>query len=201
MAPEVLARAIEPFFTTKGPGKGSGLGLSMVYGFARQSGGAFTLASEPGRGTVATVYLPIPAAFPDPKAEPRHASPARGKETLLVVEDQPDVLEIGAGFLEQLGYGVLRAPDAETALRLLAEHAEIELLFTDLSLAGMDGIALAQAARAMRPGLPVLFSCACLSDAATGRLSPGEIACVLEKPYLREELASRIRQLLATGAC
>ena len=199
MTPEVLARAIEPFFTTKGAGKGSGLGLSMVYGFARQSGGTLTLSSEPGRGTAATVYLPIPADLPSPKVARHDASAAPGRETLLVVEDQADVLGIAAGFLEQLGYSVLKACDSETALRLLGEHAEIELMFTDISLPGMDGIALAKAARAARPALPVLFSTACLSDAATSRLSPGEIAGLLEKPYLREELASRVRKLLSTG--
>jgi PAS domain S-box-containing protein len=193
----VLARAIEPFFTTKEAGKGSGLGLSMVYGFARQSEGTVQLESEPGRGTKVTLYLPLPAEDQDLQASARSTAPPSGSETVLVVEDEPRVLEIAVAFLGQLGYRVLQARDAKAALRLLAEHAETELVFTDVSLPGMDGIALAEQARALLPGIRVLFASAYLSGSALDRLPGEERRGVLAKPYRREELAFRIRTALA----
>jgi PAS domain S-box-containing protein len=197
MPPEVAARAFEPFFTTKAPGKGNGLGLSMVYGFARQSGGTARLYSEPGRGTTARIYLPLPEqAQRTTHAEARQSLPT-GTGTVLVVEDDPAVRAVAVAFLGRLGYRVLEAADAESALRLLRGDAEVDLLFTDLVLPGMDGIALASEARLQRPSLAVLYVTGFASGSLIQRLPPGEAANVLSKPYRREELAAKVHRALA----
>ena len=197
MSPEVLAHAIEPFFTTKEAGKGSGLGLSMVYGFARQSGGTAVIRSTPGKGTTVVLYLPLPAERHDLQNPSRGLVVPSGSETVLVVEDDAPVLEIAAAFLGKLGYRVLKAREGEAALRVLREEPGVELVFTDVSLPGMDGVTLAQAARELRPGLPVLFTSAYLSSSAVERLPAEERIGVLPKPYRREELAFRVRSAIA----
>ena len=197
MSAEVLARAIEPFFTTKDAGKGSGLGLSMVYGFARQSEGTVTLRSEPGMGTRAALYLPLPPDAQNVRPGPRDTALPSGSETVLAVEDDAPVLAVAVAHLRHLGYRVLTAPEGQEALRLLGEHPEIELLFTDLALPGMDGVALAEAARARRPGLPVIYTSGDLSSGSVERLPREERIAILAKPYRREELAYRIRSVLA----
>ncbi|HEY0232254.1 MAG TPA: PAS domain S-box protein [Dokdonella sp.] len=195
MAPEVLARALEPFFTTKGPGKGSGLGLSMVYGFAKQSGGAMTIESQLGYGTRVALQLPqAPAGRADTVLRERPLK-SSGGETVLVVEDEPDVRGIAVAFLRSLGYSSLVASTAEEALGLLRNHARIELLFSDVVLgSGMTGVDLAHAARRLRPGLPVLLASgyehAMLDGDAQDSLE------LLRKPYSRGDFAAAIRRVL-----
>jgi nitrogen-specific signal transduction histidine kinase/CheY-like chemotaxis protein len=200
MPPEVAARAIEPFFTTKATGKGSGLGLSMVYGFTRQSGGTVQLHSELGKGTSVHLYLPLPAdaAAVDP-ARGSGAAPV-GSEAVLVVEDDAPVREIAVGFLSRLGYRVHQAADAESALRILRGEPDIELLFTDLALPGINGVALAQQARALRPDLGVLYTTGYASGSILEALPESEREALLPKPYRREELAFVVRRALAARA-
>ncbi|HEX9182994.1 MAG TPA: PAS domain S-box protein [Burkholderiales bacterium] len=197
MPPEIAARAIEPFFTTKEVGKGSGLGLSMVYGFARQSGGTVQLESEVGKGTTVRLFLPLPAdAAPVDAARGSGAAPV-GSESVLVVEDEAPVREIAVGFLARLGYRVHQAADAESALQILRSRPEIELLFTDLALPGVDGAALARQARALRPDLGVLYTTGYASGSILESLPEPERSAVLPKPYRREELAFVVRKILA----
>ena len=159
MPPDVLARAFEPFFTTKESGKGSGLGLSMVYGFVKQSGGHLVAQSQLGYGTQMDLILPLaPTAVVGPATV--QATPGlRGNETVLVVEDEPEVRGVAVAFLRALGYAVHEAGDAEQALQHLRDDPAIALLFSDVVLGGnTNGIELAQAARALRPALPVLLT-------------------------------------------
>jgi CheY-like chemotaxis protein len=148
MSPEIMAHALEPFFTTKESGKGTGLGLSQVYGFVKQSGGHIKLYSEVGLGTTVKVYLPRSTSEAMPEGVPdRSASilPGNG-ETVLLVEDDAQVREFSASALAHLGYRVLEAPEASTALNILAEHSEIALLLTDVGLPGLNGRQLAEEA-------------------------------------------------------
>jgi len=198
MPPGVLARAFEPFFTTKPKEKGTGLGLSMVYGFMKQSGGHVAIYSELGHGTTVRLYLPLaePAAGPDAPAAAVAAPRARQGETVLLVEDEQGVREFAIVQLEALGYHVLAAEDAQTAVALLAQH-EVDALFTDIVLpGGMHGWDLALVAQQARPGLKVLFASG-YSEALVergGALTPG--AALLTKPYRAAELARRLRETL-----
>jgi CheY-like chemotaxis protein len=159
MPPEIVSRVFEPFFTTKPAGAGSGLGLSMVYGFAKQSGGAVTIASEVGRGTTVIIYLPLTKSTPLADAAPSlPVTPPVVARTILVVEDEAAVRSTVRRQLETLGHTVLVADDAATALPMLHGKDAPDLLLTDVVLGqGMNGIDLADAARAFKPGLPVIF--------------------------------------------
>jgi PAS domain S-box-containing protein len=197
MSPEVVEHAFEPFFTTKGEARGTGLGLSQVYGFVKQSGGHVELDSEPGHGTTVTIYLPRhrgPAA--PPAAEPLPAAASAGGETVLLVEDDPDVREFGAAALAQLGYSVLDAADAAAALTLLDAHPEVSLLFTDLGLPGLDGRQLADEARRRLPHLRVLLTTGYTRDAIThdGALDPD--IQLLPKPFSIDDLARQVQRAL-----
>lgn len=202
MSPEVAAQAFEPFFTTKEIGEGSGLGLSMVHGFAHQSGGRVEIDSEVGRGTTVSVYLPArPAAQAAKKIEiPRRerlVDLPKGSETVLIVEDRDDVREIAIDSLESLGYRVVSAADAASALEILRSQQNIDLLFTDVLLAGKaNGCELADRARAEFPDLRVLFTSgyAGQSGIARGLVDEAEL---LSKPYRRSELAQRLREVLS----
>ncbi|MBR1199685.1 response regulator [Bradyrhizobium sp. AUGA SZCCT0240] len=204
MTPDVLKQVFEPFFTTKAGGRGTGLGLSQVYGFVRQSGGHVKLYSEPGIGTSVKIYLPkvMDAAVPTwtPVAEPQAAADApRAKqgETVLVVEDEADVRSYTVNSLRELGYRVFEAIDARSALEILTRENDICLLFTDLGLpGGMDGRVLAERARANRPSIQVLMTTAYAAGALVheGRLD-AEIE-LLNKPFTYAALATRIRELL-----
>ena len=158
MPPDVLSRVFEPFFTTKTAGTGSGLGLSMVYGFAKQSGGAVTLASEVGRGTTVTIYLPLTKNKPVTEAIPAiPVSPPVISHTILVVEDEAAVRSTVRRQLEMLGHKVLLADAAADALPII-KNERLDVLLTDVVLGhGMDGLDLADAAKALTPGLPVIF--------------------------------------------
>jgi CheY-like chemotaxis protein len=189
-----LQRAIEPFFSTKGPGKGTGLGLSMVHGLAVQSGGALHLASRPGAGTTATLWLPLAeagqAAAPASPVEPVEALVRRA--TILVVDDDGLVCAGTVQMLGRLGHTALEAGSGEEALAILRACADIDLLVTDYAMPGMNGIALAAAAQALRPGLSVIL--------ATGYAEVPEGMPVglprLGKPYRQAKLAATLRELL-----
>jgi nitrogen-specific signal transduction histidine kinase len=195
MAPETLARAVEPFFTTKEMGRGSGLGLSMVYGFARQSGGALTIDSRLGYGTRVDLTLPASrhaAGAPVPATAP----PREGRgEVVLVVEDEPDVRAIAEGFLKSLGFAPRAVGNAADALSVLGSDAPVALMFSDVMLGeGLDGYALARAARELRPELPVLLTSG--YNEATASRGQDMGFELLRKPYRREQLAEAVRRHL-----
>lgn len=195
MPPEVAARAFDPFFTTKEKGRGTGLGLPMVHGFARQSGGTATIYTEPGAGTTVRLYLPAVAAntvaATTPVATPPPA-PRGGNERILVVDDEEAILAVAGEWLTELGYSVIRTSNPARALALLAAHP-CDLLFTDLMMpGGTDGTQLAQQALARQPGLRVLYASGYAGDMTA---SPRPL---LHKPYNRDELAVAVRQLLDT---
>jgi CheY-like chemotaxis protein len=193
-------RIFEPFFTTKDVGRGTGLGLSMVYGFVKQSGGHVRIESEVGRGTIVTIFLPRFLA----RAELAGAEAAEtvevrgGSETILVCEDDDGVRAFSVSSLRELGYDVLEAANGETALATLAAHRDsVAMLFTDVVLpGGMMGSDLAARAHALRPDLKVLFTTGYARDAIVhhGRLDEG-IDLVL-KPFTFDDLALRVRAAL-----
>jgi PAS domain S-box-containing protein len=198
MSGEVLAHAFDPFFTTKPTGEGTGLGLSQVFGFIKQSGGHVKLSSELGHGTTVQLYLPRlvgEKTLPSREAPP---TPARGNrnETILVVEDDDDVRIYSTESLRELGFTVLEASDGESALRLLDSHREIVLLFTDVGLPRMNGRQLVDEAKARHPELKTLFTSGYARQAIMHdeRLDPG--VELLTKPFTRTQLAARVRMIL-----
>ncbi|MBV8392482.1 MAG: response regulator, partial [Alphaproteobacteria bacterium] len=197
---DTLAHAFEPFFTTKDVGHGTGLGLSQVYGFAKQSGGHIKIYSEPGHGTTVKLYLPRLLSSNEPDvlpSLPTVAPASLASETILVVEDDPDVRANTTGILRELGYRVLEAPIAQVALRMIETHPEIELLFTDVGLpGGANGRQLADAAQQLRPGLKVLFTTGYARNAIVhgGRLDPG--VQMIPKPFTYAAVASKIAEVL-----
>ena len=200
MTPEVLERVYEPFFTTKEAGKGSGLGLSMVYGLVKQSGGHITIYSEPGQGTTVRLYLPRQQVDSAKTAQPQapETTPLGQGETILVVEDDPDVRLFAVSALQSLGYDTRQASDSNMALEVLDTTSGIALLFTDIVLPGnMDGVGLAAEAQRRHPGLPVLFTSGYTEHTLLGNGNGVESAEVLTKPYRKAELASKLRALLS----
>jgi PAS domain S-box-containing protein len=198
MGPDVLNRVMEPFFTTKEVGRGTGLGLAMVYGFAKQSGGAVRIYSEVGHGT--TVRLYFPAIEDEDRLLPGAPSPRGdrpGHETVLVVEDRPDVRELARTILEDFGYRVLQAADGREALELLDREDNVDLLFTDLIMpGGINGVMLAREARKRQPRLKVLLTTG-YAEASLERTDAGGAEFdVINKPYRRMELARRVRGVL-----
>ncbi len=200
MTPDVVARAFDPFFTTKPIGQGTGLGLSMIYGFARQSGGQVRIYSEPGRGTTVSIYLPRFMGDSDSEesaaalAEPPRAADG---QTALVVDDEPLIRMYVTEILEELGYGALEAVDGPSGLKIVNSDARIDLLITDVGLPnGMNGRQVADAARQVRPGLKVLFITGYAENALLnhGHLTHG--MQVVTKPFTMDSLATRIRSLL-----
>ena len=199
MAPEVIAKAFDPFFTTKPLGQGTGLGLSMVYGFVRQSGGQVRIYSEPGQGTTMCLYLPRyygDATAPDLQPDLANAPRAGAGETVLVVDDEATVRMLVTEVLEELGYAAVEAGDGASGLKVLQSDLRVDLLVTDVGLpGGMNGRQLAGAARELRPDLKVLFITGYAENAVVGNghLAPG--MHVLTKPFAMEALASRIKDL------
>ena len=188
----LLSQVFEPFFTTKQLDKGTGLGLSQVYGLTRQSGGTVTIASEVGHGTTVTMYLP---RSHDPLYEqPVAERPApRGREAVLLVEDNPEVQEVVGMLLEALGYHVSYAQSAAAALQLLASGEPIDLVFTDIVMPGeLDGVALAQRVKVEYPNIAVLLTTGYARAANT--LDPG--IAILRKPYRLRTLARAVREAL-----
>ncbi|QSF54013.1 PAS domain S-box protein [Brevundimonas fontaquae] len=200
MAPEVAARAFEPFFTTKPLGEGTGLGLSMIYGFVRQSGGQVRIYSEAGEGAMICLYLPRHFGEVDDAdliSEVEQAPRAQAGETVMVVDDEPTVRMLVAEILHELGYQCIEASDGVAGLKLLQSGARIDLLVTDVGLpGGMNGRQMADAARIDRPDLKVLFITGYAENAVVGNghLDPG--MHVMTKPFAMEALGSRIRELI-----
>jgi PAS domain S-box-containing protein len=203
MGPDTLARAFDPFFTTKDAGHGTGLGLSQVYGFVKQSGGHVRIYSELDQGTTVRIYLPrLHVEEPLAPAEPTVKIP-RGdnSETILVVEDEGDVRAHTTSTLRELGYQVVEAPNGKMALETLEQRPEIKLIFTDVGLpGGMNGRQLAEAARRRRPDLKVLYTTGYARDAIVhdGRLDPG--VQLITKPFTFAVLANRLRDVLDAHA-
>ena len=203
MPPDVLSRAFDPFYTTKPMGQGTGLGLSMVYGFARQSGGQVRLYSEIGSGTTVRLYLPrhvgeIPETEQLPQTE---LTPRAGAgETVLIVDDEPTVRMLITEVLEELGYAAIEAADSVSGLKVLNSDVRIDLLITDVGLpGGMNGRQMAEAVRDKRPNLKTLFITGYAENAAigNGHLLPG--MHVMTKPFAVERLASRIKSIIEHG--
>ena len=200
MAPEVLAKAFEPFFTTKPTGEGTGLGLSMIYGFVRQSGGRVRIDSALGRGTTVCIYLPRHpggADPPAPSAPPAKLMRAAAGEVVLVVEDDATVRMLVTDMLHDLGYDTIAAEDGVAGLALLRADQRIDLLVTDIGLpGGIDGRQLGEQARARRPDLRILYitGYAELPEGAAGALDAR--VSTLTKPFSMPDLAARIDALL-----
>lgn len=201
MSEDVAARAFEPFFTTKPVGQGTGLGLSQVYGFVRQTGGHVKIYAEPGHGTTIKVYLPrfygAGEAAPAADTAAVAAGPGAG-EVILVVEDDERVRQVSVATLTDLGYTVLSAPGGADGLRLLDSRPDIALLFTDIVMPDMNGRRLADEALRRRPDLKVLYTTGFTRNAVVhnGVLDPG--VSFLPKPFTVDQLATRIRELLDT---
>ncbi len=203
IAPEVLERVFEPFFTTKPLGEGTGLGLSMIYGFAQQSGGQVRIYSEVGKGTTVCIYLPRhygdveeSAGHDDAVALPR----SEQGETVLIVDDESTVRMLITDILEDLGYTAIEASDSAAGLKVLQSDVRIDLLVTDVGLpGGMNGRQMADAARVSRPDLKVLFITGYAENAiiGNGKLKPG--MAVLTKPFAIETMAARIRSMIEAG--
>ena len=200
MAPKILAKAFDPFFTTKPIGQGTGLGLSMIYGFAQQSGGHVTIQSEPGQGTCVRLYLPRLHGTALQSHAPSHlgeAPMAMAGEAVVVVEDDPAVRMLVVNVLDELGYTAHQAADARTALPLLESDLRVDLLVTDVGLPGMNGRQLAEIARQYRPGLKVLFMTGYAQKAAErqGFLEDG--MDMVAKPFSIDLLATKIRSMIS----
>jgi PAS domain S-box-containing protein len=201
MTPEVQAQAVQPFFTTKEVGKGSGLGLSMVYGFVKQSGGHLDIYSEVGRGTTVKLYLPRSTDGVEPPPKPDQASPTGGSETILVVEDDELVRRYVVEQLRGLGYQILEAGTGAAALALAAEGRHFDLLFTDVMLpGGMLGPELLEEMHRRLPGLRALFSSGYSEDHVLPRERRAGSVRLLQKPYNRQRLAEEIRAALDAKA-
>jgi PAS domain S-box-containing protein len=200
MPPDVIARAFDPFFTTKPIGQGTGLGLSMIYGFARQSEGHAKIYSEVGKGTTVKIYLPRhrgALATEDIEATGlTEAHRAEAGETVLVVEDEPVVRDLIVEVLADLGYRALEAQDGPSGLKVLQSHERVDLLVTDVGLPGLNGRQLADQAREGRPDLKVLFITGYAENAmfGNGHLDPG--MQMITKPFAVEALATRIREMI-----
>lgn len=201
MTPDVIAKAFDPFFTTKPIGQGTGLGLSMIYGFAKQSGGQVRIYSEVGQGAMVCIYLPRhtgeSAEVEHETEEAATAAPALG-ETVLVVDDEPLVRMLVVETLQELGYGIIEAADGPSGLKILRSGARIDLLVTDVGLpGGMNGRQMADAGRALRPGLKVLFITGYAENAVLGHGHLDHGMHVMTKPFALDKLTARIKDLLA----
>jgi CheY-like chemotaxis protein len=200
MTADIIARAFDPFFTTKPIGEGTGLGLSMVYGFVRQSGGQARIQSEPERGTILSLYLPRYFGAQEAALAPAEAAAAqRGDgETVLVVDDEPAVRMLVKEVLKELGYTALEAEDGAQGLQLLQSGRRVDLLVTDVGLpGGINGRQLADAALVARPGLKILFITGYAETAAIGadHLRPG--MHLVTKPFTLETIGRRISEIIS----
>ena len=198
MPPEVIERAFEPFYTTKRVGEGTGLGLSQVFGFVKQSGGHVKIYSEVGRGTTVKIYLPRLHTDAEPMPLPQRQDPARGSETgvILVVEDDDKVKLATAALLNELGYTVITAGSPREALEVLERDTSVTLLLTDIVMPDMTGRELAERAVALRPGLAVLYTTGYTRNAIvhSGIIDPGTV--LVSKPFTLEQLSFKVRQVL-----
>jgi CheY-like chemotaxis protein len=192
MSPQVKARAVEPFYTTKDVGQGSGLGLSQVYGFVLQSEGQMEIASESGEGTAVSLYLPrhvgVAAADDLPRLQPAQ----RSAGTVLVVEDDPDVLQVAVEAVRSFGYAVHLARNASEAMAFLKRNLAVDLLFSDVVMpAGMSGLDLARKARRLRPSIRVLLA----SGYPRTALQENEDMAFIAKPYSLSSLSKKLGEL------
>ena len=197
--PEVAARAFEPFFTTKPPGRGTGLGLASIYGFVKQSGGNATIYSEPGRGTTVHVYLPsVPKVEVASRGDrATELSAAGGGETVLVVEDNPQVRRLSVRRLELLGYGAVEADSGPSATALLEREQKIDLIFSDVVMpGGMTGYELASFTRQHHPSVRILLTSG--YDAEQQATVVSDLR-VLRKPYNQADLARALRDILTSS--
>jgi CheY-like chemotaxis protein len=200
MSPTVIAHAFEPFYTTKPFGQGTGLGLSMIYGFARQSGGQIRIYSELGKGTTMCLYLPRhdqAAEENDVFALRTGDSPTGEGEVVLVIDDEPTIRMLISEVLEEHGYAVVEASDGPSGMRILQSAARIDLLITDVGLPnGMNGRQIAEAARQTRPGLKVLFITGYAENAVVGNGHLDKGMLVIAKPFEMDVLARKIREIV-----
>jgi CheY-like chemotaxis protein len=200
MPPEVVARVLEPFYTTKPVGQGTGLGLSMIYGFVKQSGGQVRITSELGVGTSVRIYLPSAAgAAEEDPPEVKRVEPTRANagETILIVDDEPTVRMLITEVLEGLGYAAIEAADANSALKVLQANLRIDLLITDVRLPGwMTGLQMIDAARLDRPDLNVLCITGYPLTGATRAGGRETDVHMLMKPFTLETLASRVEGII-----
>ncbi|NUT87278.1 response regulator [Pseudomonas corrugata] len=198
MPESVVNRAFDPFFTTKPIGQGTGLGLSMIYGFSKQSRGHVAIDSDVGKGTTVNLYLPrfLGEAIPESLADPQHAAPAQAGETVLIVEDDPAVRVLVSSVLGELGYAFLEAGDANGALPILESGQRIDLLISDVGLPGMNGRQLAEVGRQIRPDLRVLFITGYAEHAAVrgGFLDQG--MQMITKPFTFDLLTAKVREMI-----
>jgi signal transduction histidine kinase len=200
MAPDLVQKAFDPFFTTKPLGQGTGLGLSMVYGFAQQSGGAVRIHSQVGVGTSVKLYLPTTEARPPAEAE-RAARPQPGRgQRVLVVEDDPAVLMLVREVLKELSYQPVEFSDPLQAAPYLASKARIDLMISDVGLPGMNGRELAETARRHRPNLPILFITGYAENAAIRAGFLGANMAMVTKPFSLDDLAAKVSQMIPSGA-
>jgi len=202
MSKETLERAFEPFFTTKPRNKGTGLGLAMVYGFVKKSGGAVRVYSELGIGTTVSLYLPLIAnlSHPVPADTPK---PLNGKlgGTVLVVDDEADLLEVALAYLAEMGYTAFEAKDGASALEVLAQRSEIDLMVTDIVMpGGMNGVELAQKALLLRPDLKIIYSSGFPAEAMAERSMPLVDGPLLRKPYQRTEFAAIVHHVMGSDS-
>jgi CheY-like chemotaxis protein len=197
-----LQRIWEPFFTTKPPGRGTGLGLASVYGAAKQSGGFVWADSEPGRGTTVQVYWPEIRAAAEPPAEPEDLPPlVGGSEALLIVEDEDLVRSLAVRVLRSFGYTCHEAHEADEALRVLEEPGTlVDLVITDVVMPGMSGRALGDRAARLRPGIPVLYTSGFADQDVIRRGMLEEGRPFLQKPFTPHELARAVREALDAAA-
>ncbi|MBB5687102.1 PAS domain S-box-containing protein [Sphingobium boeckii] len=200
MPPEIIAKIFDPFYTTKPIGEGTGLGLSMIYGFARQSGGQVRVESQMGRGTMMRLYLPRHSHDAQPDANPDQAlslTAARDGEVVLVIDDEPTIRMPVSEVLADAGYAVIEAADGPAGLEILNSSARIDLLITDVGLpGGLNGRQVADAARTTRPELKVLFITGYAENAAVGGGKMDKGMFVLTKPFQMKDLADRIRDII-----
>lgn len=197
MSPDILEKVFDPFFTTKPIGQGTGLGLSMIYGFAQQSGGEVRIDSTPGKGTSIKLYLPATSDGEMPEARIDTGTPFEGSgQTVLVVEDDDAVRLLICEVLTDLSYRVIEAEDADVAIRVLRDQGKIDLMVSDVGLPGMNGRQLADVARQHRPDLPVLFVTGYAENAATKASFLGTNMGMIGKPSAVEALASKINEMV-----
>jgi CheY-like chemotaxis protein len=196
MPASVVAKAFDPFFTTKPIGEGTGLGLSMIYGFVKQCAGHVRIYSEEGAGTTVKIYLPRAVAQAESEADQATEPPLGRGETVLVVEDDPTVRLLMTDVLNELGYRYVEAADGKEAVPILRSRQRIDLLLTDVGLPNMNGRQLAEIARAQRPGLRVLFVTGYAEKAAVrhGFLEPGME--MMTKPFAMDALATKVREMI-----
>jgi PAS domain S-box-containing protein len=202
MPPDIVAKAFDPFFTTKPVGQGTGLGLSMIYGFVRQSGGHAAIQSAPGQGTSVTIYLPRAAQSPPaPQLAPETHEIQRGAgQNILVVEDEDSVRVLIVEALTELGYVTLQACNSDTALPFLQSEARIDLMITDVGLPGLNGRQLADIARSLRPDLNVLFVTGYAANASIRANFLGAGMDMIAKPFAIDDLAARVGKMAGFSA-